>query len=109
MNWKTLRSVTSAVTLLLLSYAGASVAQAPQNRPAVAGSAPAAANTMPTDAQIADAKSKGMVWVNLNTKVYHKPDAVYGKTKNGKFMTEADAQKAGARMAKTSPVGKKKS
>jgi hypothetical protein len=40
--------------------------------------------------------------------VYHKDDAQYGKTKNGEFMSEADAQKAGYRMAKSSPVGKKK-
>ena len=44
---------------------------------------------------------KGMVWVNLNTKVYHREgDRWYGKTKNGKFMSEADAQKAGFRAAK---------
>lgn len=67
---------------------------------------PAAA--MPSDSEITDAKAKGMVWANKNTKVYHKDDAQYGKTKNGEFMSEADAQKAGYRMAKSSPVGKKK-
>lgn len=67
-----------------------------------------AATTMPTDAEIADAKAKGLVWANENTKVYHKDDAQYGKTKHGKFMTEADAQAAGYRLAKASPVGKKK-
>jgi hypothetical protein len=42
-----------------------------------------------------------MVWVNLNTKVYHaSADKEYGTTKNGKFMTEADAKAAGARVAK---------
>ncbi len=45
--------------------------------------------------------SPGMVWVNLNTKVYHKEgDRWYGKTKHGKYMTEADAIKAGYKAAK---------
>ena len=46
----------------------------------------------------------GMVWVNTKSKVYHKEgDRYYGKTKNGKFMTEADAVKAGYHEAK--PAG----
>jgi hypothetical protein len=45
---------------------------------------------------------KGMVWVNTTTGVYHREgDRWYGKTKSGKFMSEADAQKAGYRPAKT--------
>jgi hypothetical protein len=45
---------------------------------------------------------KGMVWVNTSTKVYHKEgDRYYGNTKSGKFMTEADAIKAGYKPAKT--------
>ena len=44
----------------------------------------------------------GMVWVNLETKVFHRDgDRYYGKTKSGKFMSEADALKAGYREAKT--------
>jgi hypothetical protein len=40
--------------------------------------------------------------------VYHKDGEFYGKTKQGKFMTEADAQKAGYHAAKTPVAGKKK-
>jgi hypothetical protein len=51
---------------------------------------------------------KGMVWVNLSTKVFHREgDRYYGNTKNGKFMTEDDALKAGYREAKT-PTKKSK-
>ena len=44
---------------------------------------------------------KGMVWVNTDTKVYHKQGSQwYGNTDEGKWMTEADAKKAGNRPAK---------
>ncbi len=66
----------------------------------------ATANPASWDTDIADAKTKRLVWVNVNTKVYHKDGQFYGKTKQGKFMTEAEAQKAGFR-AKESGVKKK--
>jgi len=48
-----------------------------------------------SDADIAAAKASGKVWVNLSSGVYHKGGRWYGRTKNGKFMTEAEAKAAG--------------
>ena len=48
-----------------------------------------------------DTAHKGDVWVNLESKIYHKEgDRWYGKTKAGKYMTEDDAKAAGYREAK---------
>jgi Helix-hairpin-helix motif len=47
------------------------------------------------------APGRGTVWVNLDSGVYHYPNSrYYGKTKNGKYMPEADAMKAGYHAAK---------
>ena len=62
----------------------------------------------PSDSEIADAKAKGMVWVNTSSKIY-KEGKFYGKTKRGKFMSEDDAKKAGYREAKTETPPKAKS
>jgi hypothetical protein len=48
-----------------------------------------------SDADIAAAKVSGKVWVNLDSGVYHKGGRWYGRTKNGKFMTETEAKAAG--------------
>ena len=39
-----------------------------------------------------------MVWVNTDTRVYHKEGSrFYGRTKAGKYMSEAEARKEGNR------------
>jgi len=64
---------------------------APSTTPA---SKPAAAQQTPP------ANTAGMVWVNTDSGIHHKPGTrYYGKTKQGKYMTEADAIKAGYRPA----------
>jgi len=79
--------------------AAAAAKPATASAPAAAPAAKSAA--APTATQVPPpANSAGMVWVNTESKVYHKPGTrYYGKTKQGKYMTEADAQKAGYRAA----------
>ncbi len=60
----------------------------------------AATTTTASASDIANAKSKGMVWVNTESKVYHSSGKYYGNTKHGQFMSEADAKKAGYKAAK---------
>jgi hypothetical protein len=67
---------------------------------AVPSSKPAPAPKPAAQQQTPVAHSAGTVWVNTDSGVYHKPGTRwYGKTKQGKYMTEADAQKAGYRAA----------
>jgi cytoskeletal protein RodZ len=83
---------------------------APASKPAAAPTAAtppgAPSNSAPpskpaTAQQPRPPASGGMVWVNTVSGVYHKPGSrYYGKTKHGKYMTEADAIKAGYHAAK---------
>jgi hypothetical protein len=68
-----------------------SATQAPASKPA---------SSAPSASDIAAAKASGKIWVNLDTGIYHKGGRWYGKTKDGKFMTEDEAKKAGYKAAK---------
>jgi DNA uptake protein ComE-like DNA-binding protein len=78
----------------------------PETKPSQPKRAQNSESVTPTTAQTPP--EKGMVWVNLSSGVYHREgDRWYGKTKNGKFMSESDAEKAGYRASKSG--GKKES
>lgn len=98
---------TASVALAAMLFSGASVSGFQAAKDKMSKAAPAAASKGPGEKEIADAKAKGLVWVNTASKVYHKEGQFYGKTKQGQFMTEADAQKAGYRAPHDSPVKKK--
>jgi hypothetical protein len=116
---KTIEKITPLVTVGAAAPAASAAATtappaaASSSKPAAAASAPAAAaapaaksgrapRTAASSTPAQPPPAPGMVWVNLETKVFHRSgDHWYGNTKHGKYMTEADALAAGYREAKT--------
>jgi hypothetical protein len=89
---KTISEISSSVTV--------SRAQAAR-RPSPAPVSQVRPSPTASTHQDVPAGSPGQVWVNTDTKVFHRSgDRWYGKTKDGKYMSEADALKAGYRAAK---------
>lgn len=101
---KTLQQITPLVTV-------GAPAPAPAPPPVTAKPVKQAAATAAAATTAQTPPSPGMVWVNLETKVFHREgDKWYGNTKHGKWMTEADAVKAGYHEArKAAPPAKKPS
>jgi hypothetical protein len=84
--------------------AAAAATATPASGPvAAAGTTPAAKQPKAPEPQATQAPGggSGQVWVNTETHVYHKEGSKwYGKTKKGKYLSEADAVKEGDKPAK---------
>lgn len=95
---RTVDRITPIVTTSQPSRGSASRSAAPSPMPAP--SVPARSPSNSTAAPVGTPGS-GMVWVNTDTKVYHRQgDRWYGNTKHGQYMTEQQAIQMGARAAK---------
>jgi DNA uptake protein ComE-like DNA-binding protein len=100
---KTIETISPLVTVSAKPAAPAETsapAPVPASKPVAAPPKPSSSGTA-VSAPAGPPPSKGMVWVNTETKVFHREgDKWYGNTKQGKYMTEADAVKAGYRESK---------
>jgi len=105
-KWILTTALGAALSVAGLGLAQTPAASTPAQTKSSAKTTAAKATPAPTAQEIADAKSKGMVWVNTSTKVYHKDGKSFGTTKHGKFMTEDEAKAAGFKAAKE-PMAKK--
>ena len=71
-------------------------------KPTASPAATTTTGSVEANATPAPGGGHGLVWVNSESHIYHKEGSrFYGKTKQGKYMTEADAIKEGDRASKT--------
>ena len=91
-----IRALTVAAGLLLAGVAFAQSA-APAAKPAPAAAVTTTAAAAPAAAPAAAGGGAGKVWLNTKSNVYHcEGSKHYGKTKEGAYLTEAEAKAKGA-------------
>ncbi len=106
-NRKSANSTATETTTPPASASASAATSAPTGKSATAPKAHSEPANNASDAEISAAKASGKVWVNMSSGTYHKAGRYYGKTKQGKFMTEDEAKKAGYHEAK-GEIGTKK-
>jgi hypothetical protein len=83
---------------VVLALIGAFAVWVPQ--PRLSAEPAQTANGQTDDKKATQGNPSAKVWVNTKSHVYHCPGTrYYGNTKNGAYMTQADAQKNGNRPA----------
>jgi helix-hairpin-helix protein len=89
------RQIDQITPMVMVGSTGSMGSTGSANRMAPQASTSSSPGTSP------GAAGQGMVWVNTDSKVYHRQgDRYYGKTRHGKYMTEPEAVQEGYRAAK---------
>ena len=100
------RILVTAVLLVSASDYGRQADAKEGQEAQTSGARKPSSGQLPSSQEIAEAKAKGLVWVNTATRVYHKEGPMYGTTSHGRFMSEEDAKRAGYRIAKKTGTAK---
>jgi hypothetical protein len=103
-------ALVASVVALGPCHAGAEGTTSAATLAVIFGLGQVGAEAQPLKGTVADSKltTPGMVWANVKSGMFHREgERWYGKTELGKFMTEAEARKAGYRPAGEGAVGPK--